>query len=85
MRCASESNQDHLDGTSNYWILLSVLCLMKLTWMDIVRAHRYVRKDGVLFRKEQEIFQREADYLNKLLKRKKARPRSTIKNEPKVL
>jgi hypothetical protein len=41
--------------------------------MDIVRAHRYVRKDGVLFRNEREIHQREADYLNKLLKRKPKR------------
>lgn len=41
---------------------------MKLMWRDIVDAHKHVRKG--LYKSEQEIFQREADYLNKLLSKK---------------
>jgi len=42
---------------------------VKLTWKDILKAHAHVRKG--LFTDEKFIWQREADYLNKLLKRKK--------------
>lgn len=50
---------------------------MKLTWRDIVRAHRHVRKTTQLYKSEQEIFQQEANYINKLLARRTKKEESS--------
>jgi hypothetical protein len=40
---------------------------MKLTWKDIAYAHSFIRLPSQLYKSEREIFEREAEYLNKQL------------------
>ena len=43
---------------------------MKLTWHDIVKAHRIVRDPEQLYTFEEDIFKREAEALNKIMEHK---------------